>query len=236
MAPVPELRHLVRNQSSRNGASPQLIVLHSSESPNRPGRRDLVALGEWFDNPKSLASAHAANDADGNDARYVPDSRKAWSCAGYNAVSLNLEQIGFSSQKEWPEAQLRNTAEWIAYWSELHGIPLQRGRVANGAVVKPGVVMHSELGVIGGNHHDPGPDYPIDRVMALAVRATPDIRKQLIWQDHLTTARAQLKSLLALRAQMRQHKLENSVAYKRSTRDFRAVRDRIMRLKRLVRR
>jgi hypothetical protein len=84
-------------------------------------------------------------------------------CAGYNSLSLNHEQIGAAAQQTWPEAQLRNTAEWVAYWSKLHRIPIQRGRVGNGQVIKPGVVMHSELGAIGGGHHDPGVLYPIDR-------------------------------------------------------------------------
>ena len=33
------------NQSSRNGAVPRLIVVHSTESPNRPGNSDLRCRG-----------------------------------------------------------------------------------------------------------------------------------------------------------------------------------------------
>jgi N-acetyl-anhydromuramyl-L-alanine amidase AmpD len=235
MTPRPEVRHLSRNQSSRNGVKPLLIVLHSTESRNQPGLSDLRAIGNWFDTASAQVSAHTCNDAQGNDARYVPDSRKAWACAGYNSLSLNHEQIGAAAQTQWPEAQLRNTADWIAYWSKLHGIPIQRGRVGNGQVIKPGVVMHSELGAIGGGHHDPGPAYPIDQVLEYAINATPDARKQKLWKAHLGTARVQLKSLLAIRARMRQNHLEQDVPYAPTTQQLNALRQTIRNLKRLIR-
>jgi hypothetical protein len=162
----------------------------------------------------------------------VPDNRKAWSCVGYNSLSLNHEQIGAAAQQTWPEAQLRNTAEWVAYWSKLHRIPIQRGRVGSGQVIKPGVVMHSELGVIGGGHHDPGVLYPIDRVISYALELSPDVRKQKVWKAHLTTARAMLKSLLAIRARMRQNHLESG--YAPTTQQLNALRKTITTLKRLI--
>lgn len=234
MTPRPEVRRYVRNQSSRNGTKPLLIVLHSTEGANAPGIRDLVGLGNWFDNPAAQASSHAANDAEGNDARFVPDARKAWTCAGYNSLSLNLEQIGFAAQKSWPDAQLRNTADWIAYWSRLHHIPVQRGRVANGQVVKPGVVLHSDLGAIGGGHHDPGEDFPLVQVLAMARVANPRTRKQKRWQARLVEERSRLKSLLALRARLRQQKLEQSARYGETTKELSSLRSAISRLKRLV--
>src|SRR5688572_28656701 len=89
--------HQVRNQSARDaGAKVQLLVLHSTESHNRPGNEDLAAIAAWFDNPSSQASSHVVIDADGNSARLVADERKAWTCAGFNSVSLNIEQIGFA--------------------------------------------------------------------------------------------------------------------------------------------
>lgn len=234
MAPRPEVRHYSRNQSSRSGTKPLLIVLHSTEGANAPGIRDLEGLGDFFDRPSAQASSHVANDAEGNDARFVPDGRKAWTCAGYNSVSLNIEQIGFAAQKDWPEAQLRNTAEWIVYWHKLYGIPIQRGRVANGQVIKPGVIMHSELGAIGGSHHDPGANYPIGHVLALAGIAGVDVRKQKAWQRHLAENRARLKSLLALRARLRQNKLEATARYGQTTAELGALRSAISQLKRLL--
>ena len=77
---------IVGNQSSRGGAAPKLIVVHTTTDPDggrpvfrdRPGLKDLKRLGRWFDNPRSAVSSHVANDAQGHDARYVRDRRKAW--------------------------------------------------------------------------------------------------------------------------------------------------------------
>ena len=78
--------HIVGNQSSRDGARPRLIVLHTTTDPDggRPhfldkrGLKDLKRLGAWFGNPESAVSSHVANDEQGHDARYVRDGRKAW--------------------------------------------------------------------------------------------------------------------------------------------------------------
>jgi N-acetyl-anhydromuramyl-L-alanine amidase AmpD len=217
MTPRPEVRHIVRNQSSRNGTKPLLIVLHSTESLNQP---------------KAQASSHTCNDAQGNDARYVPDNRKAWPAPATTRCRSTTSRSAPPLRQTWPEAQLRNTAEWVAYWSKLHRIPIQRGRVGSGQVIKPGVVMHSELGAIGGGHHDPGVLYPIDRVISYALELSPDVRKQKVWRAHLTTARAMLKSLLAIRARMRQNHLESG--YAPTTQQLNALRKTITTLKRLI--
>jgi hypothetical protein len=159
--PRPAITASVVNQSSRNGLKPKIIVLHTTEGHNRPGLSDLRGLVSFFDNPSSQVSAHVANDAQGNDARIVPDDRKAWTQAAFNSVALSIEQIGFSSQNAFPEAQLRNTARWIAYWSKKFGIPITHSTTR-------GVCQHKDLGSEGGGHHDCGPDYPLPTVLSMA--------------------------------------------------------------------
>jgi hypothetical protein len=159
--PQPEITANVRNQSSRRGLKPRIIVLHTTEGHNRPGLTDLQGLVRFFDSPASQASSHVANDAEGNDARMVPDEAKAWTQAAFNAVALSIEQIGFASQTTWPDAQLRNTASWVAHWSKRWDIPLVRSTAR-------GVCQHVDLGAAGGGHHDCGGAYPFDRVIALA--------------------------------------------------------------------
>lgn len=168
MTPRPNVTLYVRNQSSRHGVKPTLIVIHDTEGGNVKGTADLVGVGRWFDNPAAQASAHVCNDAEGNDARYVPDERKAWHCAAYNSQSLGIEQIGRASQSEWPDAQIKNTAEWVAYWSAKYGIPIRRGAVSNGVVTRSGVLRHMDLGREGGGHSDPGVNYPFTRMLTLA--------------------------------------------------------------------
>jgi hypothetical protein len=157
----PEIVASVANQSSRRGLKPRIIVLHTTEGHNRPGLSDLRGLVDFFDNPRSQVSSHVANDAEGNDARIVPDEAKAWTQRAFNSVALSLEQIGHASQTTFPEAQLENTARWIAHWSKKWNIPIVHS-------TEHGVCQHRDLGPKGGAHHDCGPNYPFDRVLAMA--------------------------------------------------------------------
>ena len=115
----------------------------------------------FFDNPRSQVSSHVANDAEGNDARIVPDEAKAFTQAAFNSISLSIEQIGFASQKEFPQAQLENTARWIAHWSRKWNIPITHSTTN-------GVCQHKDLGRAGGGHVDCGPNYPLDKVLSMA--------------------------------------------------------------------
>jgi hypothetical protein len=148
-------------QSSRGGVKPRLIVLHDTEGANIIGITDLVGLGGWFDRISTQASSTVANDAEGNNARFVPDDRKAWAQSSFNPQALSIEQIGFASQTGWPAAQLRSTAQWIAFWSKKYGIPIVKS-------TEHGVCQHADLGAAGGGHKDCGPKYPFERVLAMA--------------------------------------------------------------------
>ncbi len=161
--PAEKFKRSVSNQSSRNGVKPKLIVLHSTESHNRAGTGDLESIASWFNNPAAGASSHVVNDNEGFSAQLVPDSNKAWTQAFYNPQSLSIEQIGFASQgkSDWTDAQLRSTAKYIAYWSKKYGIPITSSTTH-------GVTLHSRLGAAGGGHHDPGNNYPFERVLELA--------------------------------------------------------------------
>lgn len=164
----------VRNQSSRNGRTPVLIVIHSTEGQDIPhSLDDLRGLGSWFNNPKSDASSHVGVDGDGYSAEYVADDRKAWTCAFYNSVSLNIECVGRAAQpgSAWETKQYEKVAQYIAYWCKKYNIPCKKGRVtADGRVTRHGVVRHSELGRLGGDHHDPGSHFDLARVMDMARR------------------------------------------------------------------
>lgn len=166
--PYERVNRNVRNQSSRNGARIRLIVVHSTEGNNVPRSvKDLESLGNWFNDPISDASSHVGVDADGYSAEYVPDSRKAWTCAFYNSVSLNIECIGRASQPAalWTPKQYEKVAMYIAYWSDLYGIAIRKGAVSvDGRVIRSGVVRHSDLGSLGGNHRDPGRNFDLAHV------------------------------------------------------------------------
>ena len=160
-APQPEITASVVNQSSRRGLKPRIIVLHTTEGHNRPGLSDLRGLVSFFNNPSAQVSSHVANDAEGNDARIVPDEAKAFTQAAFNSIALSIEQIGFASQAEFPQAQLENTARWIAHWSRKWNIPIVHSTTN-------GVCQHKDLGRAGGGHVDCGPNYPLGRVLSMA--------------------------------------------------------------------
>jgi hypothetical protein len=160
--PAERISTNVRNQSSRNGVKPSIIVLHDTEGANIPNSiADLQGLASWFNNPTAQASSNVGVDSDGYSAKFVDDSAKAWAQAAYNSKALSIEQIGFAVQKTWPEAQLNKVAMYLAYWSKKYDIPLVHSTTN-------GVCQHRDLGVAGGGHHDISETYPLDRVLAKA--------------------------------------------------------------------
>lgn len=167
----PTLTISVRSQSSREGGRPKLIVLHTTEGGDSPsGNADLKGLASFFDGAE--ASAHVANNVDGHDVRMVADAQKSWAVCNLNPYSLSIEQISFSafSKEEWfkRDAQLQNTARWVAYWSRKWDIPIRRGMAPNGVILRSGVVQHKNLGAAGCGHSDCGDGYPIRYVRLLA--------------------------------------------------------------------
>lgn len=159
----------VRNCSSRNGAQPKLITIHSTEGANLPGLVDLKGLGNWFDNPAAQASSHIGIDQEANSARFVRDADKAWTQAYYNPWCLSIENVGQANQTKWSDLLYKENARWIAYWCHYHGIRCYKGSVSsNGQILKSGVIRHSDLGNLGGGHHDPGSSFDLGRVMEMA--------------------------------------------------------------------
>lgn len=146
-----------------------LIVLHSTESDNIPSSSaDLEGVASWFANPAAQVSAHVITDADGNSARCVPDHLKAWHCAAYNSPALGIEQIGRAAQTHWDRDEWMETCRWIAQWSHFYRIPIRRAIVSGGRILRSGVTTHKKLGALGGGHVDPGPSYPLGKVLKQA--------------------------------------------------------------------
>lgn len=148
------------------------VALHTTEGHDRPGISDLAGLGDYFDLSSTDASSSVAVDGEGLSARFLPDSLEPWTQRAYNPYMLSIEMIGFAKFKRWQwvrrNKQLIKVAQYIAYWSERHDIPIRRGRCAGGIVTRTGVFTHKQFGVAGGGHVDPGPGFPIYRVMKLA--------------------------------------------------------------------
>lgn len=164
----------------REGAPIDAIVIHVTESDDRPGTTDLSKLARFLAG-RGLA-AHAANDAEGTSSRMVADDRLAYHVTYWNRGTLGLEQVAYANltSAQWlrdRRPQLDSTAAWIAYWAREYRIPIRRCEVAGlrynrkkrviaGTMVKRGVCSHAELDPR--NRDDPGPGYPWGYVLAKA--------------------------------------------------------------------
>lgn len=161
----------VCNRSSRNGAEPCLVVIHTTESHDRPGRLDVDSIHGWFDNSVSDASSNVIVDAEGHSTTCVPDCDKAWTQSRFNPYALSIELIAFAKTPRWRwlkrQRQLKKAAKFCAYWCRTHKIPVRRAAVnaRTATITKSGICGHGDLGAAGGGHWDPGPGFPWDRFM-----------------------------------------------------------------------
>jgi hypothetical protein len=160
------------NFSSRGGASVRLLVLHTAE-----GARTYSDLGHYFQGNVEASSHVGIDDTDGVIGEYVHRQDKAWTCAQYNPVSVNVELCAFSSWSaaEWDKHQnmLSNCARWIREEADHYGIPITALSPEAARGSGRGVCQHKDLGSAGGGHSDCGPAFPIDYVLQLARGDTP---------------------------------------------------------------
>jgi len=176
MGKVKEPKHEVHanvvNQSQRTDTI-KLLVIHTTEGPNKPGVSDVQGVADYFDNPAVEASSTIVVDGEGLSGRLMSDSAKPWTQASYNSQSLSIENIGYAAttRDDWfnkYHPQLVTNARQLAYWSDTHGIPLRRAITKLGGVQRSGVASHKQLGSYGGGHVDPGSGYPFRYVIWLA--------------------------------------------------------------------
>jgi len=164
---------------SRRGRRIDAIVLHTTESADRPGFDELARLARYL--VRVRRSAHVANDGEGYSSRMVADGRRAYHATYWNISTLGLEQVGFGrfGAEDWRRrpVQLESTARWIAHWARANRIPIRRceveglrynrrRRVVAGAIVRRGICSHAQLDPR--NRSDPGRDYPWEAVLARA--------------------------------------------------------------------
>ena len=148
------------NVSSRGGTKVRLCVIHTAE-----GALTFQSLGAFFQNPASGVSSHTGiDDTPGTVGEYAQPSAKAWTQANANPFSIATELCAFAkwSASDWAAhpVMLQNCAAWIAEECARFGIPLVRLTAAQAQGGSAGVCGHVDLGVMGGNHWDPGPAFP----------------------------------------------------------------------------
>jgi N-acetyl-anhydromuramyl-L-alanine amidase AmpD len=155
--------------SARGTQKVRLVVVHTAE-----GASTVEALGAWFQKSSTQASSHAGID-DNRVETYVPYTRSAWTLRSGNAISDNVELCGWArwSREEWlsHDKMIRLTAAWIRGRCIARNIPIRKLTPAQVAGGQAGVIGHVDwtVGMRDGSHTDPGPKFPWDIVIDLAI-------------------------------------------------------------------
>jgi hypothetical protein len=163
--------------ATRGESSINLIVVHSDEGAESSTNAEGTASYFAGDMGGRAASAHVVVDND-SEITCVPDNVIAYGAAHANSNGLHLEQAGTAHQsaEQWRDPYstavcLRAGAQ-IARWCKAHPqikpVFLSAAMLASGA--RNGVTTHAEVSKAwpSTGHWDPGPNYPIHDVLAIA--------------------------------------------------------------------
>lgn len=165
---------------------PRLIVIHTMEAPERDGAARSTAM--WVKTSGGDAQVSCHFTADNAEAiRCVEDRHAAFTQGSpWNDMSLSIEQAGYARQEDgdWHDAysngQRHIVARIVAAWCERWHIPpvfvgidgLVDWQNCTGITTHAAIARASQrpelapLGYPPGNHTDPGPNYPMDELLA----------------------------------------------------------------------
>ena len=146
----------------------RLLVIHTAE-----GATNFHELGSFFANPASQVSSHVGiDDTPGEVGAYVLPQCKTWTAFAANDWGEHAELCGFAvwSRATWltHPVMLANTKQWLEEESARYGIPLVKLDANDIRAGKSGVCGHVDVTAAGagGNHWDPGPNFPWDVVLS----------------------------------------------------------------------
>lgn len=160
------------NYTPANRTRIDLIVLHSMESPEKPGTARGVA--NWFAGETApQASAHYLIDPS-ETIRSVLDEEIAWGAPGANARGVHIEHAGRASQSvaDWGDEDSMailqrsiDVAEALCRkWSIPAVLVQPEGITGYLAGASRGITTHALVSKAypgRGDHWDPGPNFPI---------------------------------------------------------------------------
>lgn len=145
----------VRNQSSRNGVTPRVIVWHQTVSREN-GTSSQNALTAYANSASSGVSWHyLIGRTQGRCTYSVPLTMKAWTQGNANPFSVGIEVEAYGDEGAYVVGDGKKKLLAVTrYIGKRYGIPMRRGAVSNCRVVRSGIVEHDDLGVCGGGHVD----------------------------------------------------------------------------------
>ena len=153
----------------------RLIVLHSAECGEVATAAE--ALASWASGTGHPvgASWHFAVDCD-SITQSVELNDIAWHAGTVNGYSIGIEQAGRASQttEQWNDdysaSMLANTAKLVAVIAGLYDIPIEHCTDLHSPNAT-GICTHADVTkalAVKNGHWDPGPNYPIDKVLTMA--------------------------------------------------------------------
>lgn len=155
-----------------NGQQPEIILIHTVESPDRDNTAENVA--HYFQNPDYPASCHYTID-NNSIVQCVYDHNTAFGCKNANHNGLHLELAGFAAQSadDWANpynsALIDNAAQTAAYLCKKFGLPVQYAEFASSqdpTVIQKGICGHKDV-PLHGSHTDPGLYFPFGKLFEL---------------------------------------------------------------------
>ena len=158
-----------KNYTPSHGRTVSLIVLHSTESPESPGRASQIA--KWFAGPTApKASAHYVVDV-GEIWQCVSEHDIAWAAPGANHNGIHIELVGYARQlpEDWTDvysgAMLERAAKLTAEICKRYGLPAKVVGVADLLAGASGITRHMDVtrAFKKSTHLDPGEGFPLQR-------------------------------------------------------------------------
>lgn len=145
-----------------------LVVLHSAEAPEKPGKA--LDVARWWAGPEApQTSAHYVVDS-GRVVQCVQDRDVAWAAPGANRQGVHVELVGFARQspEDWADtysaAMLERAAGLVAVLCARYGIPVQHVDDFGLLSGKAGLTTHAAVSTAfkRSTHTDPGKSFPMD--------------------------------------------------------------------------
>jgi len=149
------------------------LVLHSMESPEKPGTAEAVA--NWFASEKApQASAHFCVDCD-SIVQCVLEKNIAWCAPGANSAGIHIEHAGYARQtkEQWlddyGQKMLKLSAGLAANICLRYSIPVAFVDAEGLKRGERGITTHAEVSKAfkKSTHWDPGPGFPMDEYLGM---------------------------------------------------------------------
>ena len=153
--------------AGRSGSAIELIILHTTEASYASALSWL--RGEAGGTSNRESSSHYLISADGGrGAQLVREADTSWGAGNlaYNRRAVNIEQEGYADVGDFSDGLYGAAGRMVGRIAARHGIPLDRQHVI-GHMEVPDPYSPALLGGAS-HHHDPGPKYDFDRLLAVA--------------------------------------------------------------------